>query len=315
MPLTLSHSLRPQSITSPFVSTPTTSIQCPSPHSLSPISVSNKNVENHLTSFKKKAEGIRSQGETTHQLILELYARLGFTPPATTAPVVTQPAHPTSLPPFGVPLVGRHNSPSHFTSPTLPRLAPIAHPAPPPKTPEPVDTDVAPRAKTFSYTCRLCGDNDHWSKDCPQPHRFDVRYLSKAEIWKVLDDRLKAESLALSGPPKDEDNIIPVQAAPPPPEPTTPLTPSTSSLEGDLCCTSDPPSAAPLETLASSRRLPKVGAIVRATSPPLTLMPILTPHVPTLRPVERPYIPPDLWMHWNTRCPMGSFRQYFSVPH
>ena len=257
--------------------------------------------------FARPVASVPSATSAAHDVqrrILEVRAR--FARPAVSVPSATWPAHPTSLPPFGVPLVGRHNSPSHFTSPTLPRLAPIAHPAPPPKTPEPVDTDVAPRAKTFSYTCRLCGDNDHWSKDCPQPHRFDVRYLSKVEIQKVLDDRLKAKSLALSGPPKDEDNIIPVQAAPPPPEPKTPLTPS--SLEGDLCCTSDPPSAAPLETPVSSRHLPKGGAIIRATSLYLTLSPALTPCVPTLRLVERPYIPPDLQIYRNTLGPMGSFR-------
>jgi len=269
-PLTSSRGPQPHVVTSSFISTPVALVQHPSSYSSFPISVSNKNVENHLTSIKKKAEGIRSQGETTHQLILELYARLGFTTPATTAPVVTQPA--------------------------------------PPASPTSSATDAPTRSKTFSYTCRTCAENDHWTKDCPNPHRFDVRYLSKVEIQKVLDDRLKAESLALSGPPKDEDNIIPVQAAPPPPEPKTPLTLPTSSSEGDLCCIPDPLGAAPLKTLVSSRRLPKRGANVRATSPYLTFLPVLAPRVPTLRLVERPYIPPDPQVYWNTLGPMGSFR-------
>ena len=164
-----------------------------------------------------------------HLLILELYTRLGLTPLATDTPVTTQPT---------VSRVAPATPPRHLLS----GLPPIVSPA----------IDAPTRAKMFSYTCQYCGDNDHWTKDCPDPHRFDARYFSTDELRKVLDDKLKAESPALSGPPKDEDNTIPVQAAPAQPEPEIPPTLSTPSLEENPPCTSDPLGATPLETLASN---------------------------------------------------------------
>jgi len=261
------------------------SIQCPLPCSLSPIPMSNKNIENRLTSMEKKVEGIRSQIKATHQLTLELYARLGFTPPVTEALVATQPAHavsPTSSFPSDTSLTGQCD--------------PLLPPA----------TGVLTRSKTFLHACRCCKNTDHWTKDCP--HHFDVRYLSIEQLWKVLDNKRKSEGLPPLGPWKDRDSIIPIVAMPPSPNPKPSLTPSTSLSEGDLCCTPNPSTAASLETLVSVRHLPKGGAIIRATSPYLTLLPVLAPCVPTLRPVERPYIPPDLQTDWNALCPMGSFR-------
>ena len=157
---------------------------------------------------------------SNHLLVLELYARLGLTPPVTGTPTWS---------------------------------------------------------KAFLYTCRYCAENDHWTKDCPNPHRFDICYASRSEIQKALDNKLKVESPALLDSPKDEDNVIPIQAAPAPPEPETPPTLSTPSSEENPLCTSNPLGAAPPETPASGRRLPKGGAIVRATSPCLPLSPDLTP--------------------------------------
>ena len=192
-----------------------------------------------INNLKKVVEVARSN----HLLVLELYARLGLTPPATGTPTWS---------------------------------------------------------KAFSYTCRYCAENDHWTKDCPNPHRFDICYASHSEIQKALDNKLKAESPALLDSPKDEDNVIPIQAAPATPEPETPPTLSTPLSEENPLCTSNPLGAAPPETPASGRRLPKGGAIVRATSPYLTLSPALTAHIPTLHLVEHPYIPPDPRTYRNT---------------
>ena len=271
------------------------------------------------------APSATSAAHDVQRRILEVRTR--FAQPVVGISPVTRPTCPTSLAPYGVPLIKQHDSLSCLTSPTLSRVAPSTpmHPVPPTSSPSsdilpkprhllanlpPVISpriDAPTRAKTFSYTCQYCGDNDHWSKDCPDPHRFDTRYYSVDELRKALDDKLKAESLPPSGPPKDEDNIIPVQAIPAQPELEIPPTLSTPSLEENPPCTSDPLGAAPLETLVSSRRLPKGGAIVRATSSYLTLLPILAPCVPTLCLVERPYIPPDPRTYRNTLDPMGSF--------
>ncbi len=61
-PLTSSRSPQPHVVTSSFVSTPVALVQHPSSYSSFPISVSNKNVENHLTSIKKKADPARGKG-------------------------------------------------------------------------------------------------------------------------------------------------------------------------------------------------------------------------------------------------------------
>jgi len=266
-----------------------------------------------ILALEQAVKRLKSQQDATHRLALEFCARLGITSPAT-QPV--RPAPPASSS-SGI-LLARQSDPLpcpvRVISPVSAKPAPTA---------SVVQTapSVAPRAKTFSYPCRHCGNASHWTKDCP--HLSDVRYFIVNELRKGLDDIQISEGsaplgLAPSGPTKSKDritncsseasqteygplppppntaqaaiacDIIPVSAEPPLPDPKPSPTFSASSLKGD----------------PSFRTLDPSGA----TSPPPVPLPRQAHHVPTLRLVERPYIPPDLQIYQNTLGPMGTFR-------
>jgi len=167
----------------------------------------------------------------------------------------------------------------------LPPLPPppisYAHITPSPGNPVPMEIDAARRAKAIVDTCHCCGDTGHWAKDCPT--RFEVRCLSIEELQAALDDKLDAE---LGDNPEDTKE--------PQSDHDTPPHLNIRALE----VSSHPlPSAYPSassETQASSRHLPKEGVIVRGSSPLPSSCPHSTSHAPIIRPMEPPYIPPNI---------------------
>jgi len=168
------------------------------------------------------------------------------------------------------------------------------------------------QAKTFSYTCQYCGDNDHWTKDCPDPHRFYMRYYSTDELRKVLNDKEKSECPTPLGLPGDKNE-----------EPTPKDVPPLDSPEtGDNIPSADTEESSPSQKLssnfinhlsgamlvsssiihcfnifrirASSRRFFREGVIVRGppSCPLFHFYP--APCIPTNRPVDPPPVPPPL---------------------
>jgi len=105
----------------PVVSAPSaTRPTCPSQPSLPPISHPHTPISN-----LQKVVDVAHQN---HLLVLELYARLGLTLPATSTPIATRPVHPTSPAPCSVLPMERHDSLSCLTLPTVPRVTPTTPP-------------------------------------------------------------------------------------------------------------------------------------------------------------------------------------------
>jgi len=269
---------------SPVQSPPPSANQLASWYSLSLPPIQHPTHQVHPKVLEKVAVDVTRRVQLVR--LKQAMQQLAVDVPTTTQPVYIRSPTPPSL--SGTSLSRQYNRSSQLMSPvpTKPTLTtPIIYTVP----------DAAPRDKSFSYACRCCKETNHWTKDCP--HCFDVRYLSRDALWKVLDDKRKAEGLPPLGLLRGKDNATRVKATPPLPDSQTSPTLSTYSSKEDPCCTSDPLGSAPTKASAPSRSSLKGREILRLTS----LLPIFGPHlahhVPTLRLVDPPYIPPNIQTH------------------